>query len=114
MLWFSVEGWLILLINLFELANLSLDVEVRSLGFLMLEDLSFERSNLLFVLFFLQFVISPSSQGALDFFKDNQHFFKSVRDRILLGLNIIGFKLSEVTGGFRFHLFKDVGILTDF
>ena len=101
-----------MLVDLVELADLILDLEVCFLGLFMLEDLSFERGNLLLMLLLLQFVISPSGQGTLDFFEDHKHFFESVSDRTLLGLDLIGFKLNEVTGGFRDHVVKNVAILT--
>ena len=112
MLCLSVEGWLILLVDTFELADLSLDLEVCPLGLLMLEDLSLERGNFPLMFLFIQLVVSSTSQGGLDFFEDDKHFFESVSDRTLLSLNLIGFKLDEVTGGFRDHLVKNVVILT--
>ena len=101
-----------MLVDTFELADLSLDLEVCPLGLLMLEDLSLERGNFPLMFLFIQLVISSTGQGGLDFFEDDKHFFESVSDRTLFSLNLIGFKLDEVTGGFRDHLVKNVVILT--
>ena len=101
-----------MLVDTFELADLSLDLEVCPLGLLMLEDLSLERGNFPLMFLFIQLVISSTGQGGLDFFEDDKHFFESVGDRTLLSLNLIGFKLDEATGGFRDHLVKNVVILT--
>ena len=102
-----------MLVDTFELADLSLDLEVCLLGLLMLEDLSLERGNLPLMFLFIQFVISPSGQGGLDFFEDHKHFFESVSNRTLPGLDLTKFKLSGVTDCFRYHLIKSFGVLAD-
>ena len=101
-----------MLVDTFELADLSLDLEVCPLGFLMLEDLSLERGNFPLMFLFIQLVISSTGQGGLDFFEDDKHFFESVSNRTLIGLDLIVTKLSDVTGVFRDHLVKNVAILT--
>ena len=101
-----------MLVDTFELADLSLDLEVCPLGLLMLEDLSLERGNFSLMFLFIQLVVSSTGQGGLDFFEDDKHFFESVSDRIFLGLDLIGIKLSDVTGGFRDYLAKNIVILT--